>query len=109
MTVALLAEKLGLTIVSAADQTQREVTGGYVCDMLSLAMSRAGAGDAWITIQTNVNVVAVASLADCACVIIPESIDVEMQTIERANEKQVIILKSDKTAFALAVLIGAML
>ena len=58
MTVKEIAEKLGLTPVSVADDA-REVQGGYAGDLLSWVMGRVPEGAAWVTIMTNVNVVAV--------------------------------------------------
>lgn len=50
--------------------TQRSIDGIFTGDLLSWAMGQAKAGDAWFTVMGNVNTVAVASLADCACVVL---------------------------------------
>ena len=71
MTVKEIAEKLGLAPVSVTDDT-REVQGGYAGDLLSWVMGRVPEGAAWVTIMTNVNVVAVAVLRDVAMVIVAE-------------------------------------
>jgi len=41
-------------------------------------------GDAWITVHTHVNIVAVALMADIPCIIIPEGIEVEEATIKKS-------------------------
>ena len=46
---------------------------GYAGDLLSWVMSHATAGDAWVTIMSNINVAAVASLTEVACVIFAAS------------------------------------
>ena len=69
MTVAELASALNLTPVALGDP-QREVTGGYAGDLLSWVMVRAQAGDAWVTIMSNANIVAVATLADTALIVL---------------------------------------
>ena len=74
MTVKEIAEKLGLAPVSVTDDT-REVQGGYAGDLLSWVMGRVPEGAAWVTIMTNVNVVAVAVLRDVAMVIVAEGSD----------------------------------
>ena len=56
----------------------------------------------WITIHTNLNVVAIASLTDVACVLVAESIEIEEQSLARAVEKQVVMLSSAKTAAELS-------
>jgi hypothetical protein len=57
--------------------------------MLSWAMSRAVAGGAWITILNSLNVVAVADLADVACVVLAEGVPLPPPVLERAAEKGV--------------------
>lgn len=105
MKVSQLISNLGLKTI-AAGNLDREITNCYICDMLSYVMARAQYGDAWITVQTNVNVVAVAALADCACVIVPEDIPVEPATVKRAAEHEVTILSAPQTAFEIAYEIG---
>ena len=71
MTVAQIAEKLALEPLVAAG-SGRQVTGGYCGDLLSWVMGRAKEGDAWITVMGNLNAVAVAVLADAACMILSD-------------------------------------
>jgi len=102
MTINELTHKLGLKIITEIPKKmEKKVTGVYTCDLLSHAMAKINEGDVWITIHTNLNVVAVASLTDCACVIIPENIEIDKQTIERASEKEVVFLSSEKSAAVL--------
>jgi hypothetical protein len=100
ITVQQLIDKTGfkpLTPVSDA-----EITSGYVCDMLSWVMARARLGTAWITVQAHVNVVAVAALTGCACVIVPDSIDVSEETLSAARDKEVCILGAPCTSYGAA-------
>ncbi|HEX2924851.1 MAG TPA: DRTGG domain-containing protein [Ruminiclostridium sp.] len=71
----------------------------YICDLLSWVMSHANKGDAWITVLTNVNVPAVALLAEVACVIIPEGIQVEELTLRKANENGIVMIGTEYNAF----------
>ena len=105
MTVKEIAEKLNLTPVCGEDCETEEVTGCHIGDLLSLVMSKAQAGDAWITIQANVNVPAVAALTDAAMVIIAEGIELDELAKTRAEQQDICIYSSDKSAFALACLI----
>ena len=105
MTVQNLVDSLNMKILTTGN-LNAEIEDCYLCDMLSFVMAKAKRGDAWITVQTNINVVAVASLAECACVIVPEDIPVEKPTIERANEHGVVILSTSETAFKTAYFIG---
>jgi hypothetical protein len=101
MIAADLSKKLGLSLLAEGTDEGKEVTNGYVCDLLSWVMARGEAGMAWITVQTHLNVVAVACLHDFACVIIPEDIEVPEQTILKAKEEGVAIYGSSKTAYEL--------
>ena len=98
MTVANLANALSLEILSLPDP-DREITGGYTGDLLSWVMGRAKSGDAWVTIMTNVNVVAVATLADVACVIIAENSEVGADIIKTASDKQINVLRSSLSSY----------
>ncbi len=62
--VALTGAKL---LTENAD-TAREILSGYSCDLLSWVMAHGKAGMAWITVQTHMNVVAVATLMDMAAI-----------------------------------------
>ena len=69
MTVKELAASCELGILCLADG-ERTVDGAYVGDLLSWVMGRAARDNVWITIMSNVNVIAVASLSDVSCVIL---------------------------------------
>lgn len=87
----------------------KEVTGGYAGDLLSWVMGRAESGDAWVTIMSNLNIIAVASLADPACIILSENVDPDEGVKERAEQQLVNILKSDKDTFSVSAEIAALL
>ncbi|MDR1691824.1 MAG: hypothetical protein LBR72_00545 [Oscillospiraceae bacterium] len=103
MTVQTLAEKLNLTVLSGgADALNREVTGGYCGDLLSWVMGRAPQNGAWITIMSNVNVAAVAELADISCVLLAEGVAPDAALLSRAAAEQIPLLQSPEAAFTLA-------
>jgi hypothetical protein len=83
-----------------ADAT-REVKCGYCCDLLSWVMAHGKPGMAWVTVQTHMNVVAVATLMEMAAVIVPENISVPQDVLDRAGSEGVAILSSEKTAYEL--------
>lgn len=102
MMVSELREALDLRLVTKEDYDDREVTGCYIGDLLSWVMGRAEPGDAWITIMSNINIAAVASLADAACVILAEGVVPDPGVKEKCDMQDIIILGSDKTAYELA-------
>ena len=108
MKLSKLIDELDLKVFSGENCLDREASGCYIGDLLSLAMSKAQEGNVWITIQTNINVAAVAALTDAACVVIAESFEPDAAALEKAKAENIVILGSDKTAYELAVkLFGA--
>ncbi len=109
MKVKELAQKLGMKVFTGKESLQKEISGVYVCDLLSWVMSHAEKGNAWITIHTHLNIVAVALLTEVSCVIIPENIAVEENTIRKAEEEDVAILGSSMSAYELCYRIHELL
>lgn len=101
MTVSLLCEKCGFEIVALPDG-DREVCGGYVGDLLSWVMGRAKENCAWITIMSNINIVAVASLVDVSCIILSEGVSLEESVIKTALDKGVNILSTTLPSYEAA-------
>ncbi|MDD2648535.1 MAG: AraC family transcriptional regulator [Eubacteriales bacterium] len=99
MTVRDVIDLIGAeSVVSGAD-LDREVTGGYACDMLSWVMANAEAGMAWSTVQAHMNVIAVAVLMELSCVILPEGVKLEPDALRKAEDEKIAVLATDKTAF----------
>ena len=65
---------------------EREIKGVFTGDLLSWAMGRAKEGDAWFTVMGNVNAVAVACLAECACVVLCHGAVLDDTARQRAAE-----------------------
>lgn len=86
----------------------REVSGVFCCDLLSVAMARAPEGSAWVTVMTNANVVAVASLAEVACVVLAEGFDYDEAALNAAKGK-VTLLRSSEPVYETAAKIGALI
>ena len=102
MTVKELASTLDLQILTGDINLEREVHGGYCGDLLSWVMSKAQQDNAWITIMSNTNIVAVAVLTDVSCIILCEDVALEEETLKKATEQEVAILKTPMSAFELA-------
>ena len=102
MTVKELADKYGF-IAYALPDGEREVTGVYIGDLLSWVMGRAGADEAWITIMSNRNIVAVATLADTACILLAEGVVPDEGVAQLALEKGINLLTSPLSAYDTAL------
>jgi hypothetical protein len=105
MTVKEMSEKLNLKVICMPDG-DREVSGGYAGDLLSWVMGRAQSGDAWITIMSNLNIIAVASLADPSCIILSEGVALDDGVRARAESQGVNVLSSELDTFALCAMIA---
>lgn len=108
MTVREFVETNNLKILTQGDM-DKDITGCYIGDLLSLAMSRAEEGQLWITIQGNVNIAAVAVLADLACILVVEGRPIDADTEKKAKEQQVTILSSELSAYEAACLLHSQL
>ena len=104
MTVNELAAMPAFKAISLADG-EREIKNVYIGDLLSWVMGRAQADDAWITIMSNINIVAVASLADVACIILAEGVTLDSTVTETAVAKGINILSCDLSAYETAMLL----
>ncbi|MGM0369964.1 MAG: serine kinase [Bacillota bacterium] len=100
MKIKEVAQELDLETVVENDG-QVEVTGGYVGDLLSNVMSQAQAGDLWITIQGHQNVAAIALLTDAAGVVVAEGLDIDDDTIAKAQDKGINLYQSDLSSYEL--------
>ena len=105
MTLTKLIEKLELKIVTGSIN-EDSFDGVYAGDFLSRAMSHVEAGNLWITIMSNANVVAVASLTECAAVILAEGVELLPDALSAAQENGILFLSSDLTVYELCVKIG---
>lgn len=102
MKVCELADKLGLEALSLPCP-DKEIEGAYAGDLLSWVMGRAESGCVWATIMTNINVVAVASLADVSACVICEDCEVTNEIIDTAKGKGVNLLRTSLPLYELCV------
>ena len=106
MKVSEIAEKLGLKITAGEAGVNKEVSGCYIGDLMSLAMAKVEERNVWITIQTNQNIVAVSSLKEAACVILAEGSLPDETAKEKAEDEEIAIFTSDKSVYDLAKGLG---
>ncbi|NLJ43575.1 MAG: serine kinase [Bacteroidales bacterium] len=101
MKIAEIVSKLDLTVISGINGLNREVTGGYVSDLLSDVIGNAKEGSIWITLQTHQNIMAVASLKELAAVIIVKGSVPESDTVRKSNEENIPILSTKADTFTI--------
>ncbi len=78
---------------------EKDVLCGYTCDLLSWVMAHGQEGMAWVTVQTHMNVIAVAVLSDMACVILPENIEMEKESLDKAAAEGMCVLSSPLSGY----------
>lgn len=108
MTVYSIIKKMSLEVLNLSDG-EKTITGGYTGDLLSWVMGRASCGNAWITIMSNINVIAVASLLDFSCIILAENVEIDPTIVSLAEEKKINLLRSKKNSFELCSELGRLL
>lgn len=105
MTVKELRRLLSAEKINIADEN-REITCGYAGDLLSHVMQYAPKNSCWLTVMTNVNVCAVATLADIAVVVICDGCRLIGSVQETAEEKGVNIIRTDLDIFSAAKVVS---
>ena len=99
MTVKELVDRQIFRVVNLGEELDREVTKVFCCDLLSIAMGKAPADGAWVTVMGNVNTIAVATLADVSCVIMAEEVSLDEVARARAKEQGVTVLATEEPVF----------
>lgn len=108
MTVRELCEKLELDVAAGDGGLDNEVSGCYIGDLLSLAMSRVQESNVWITIQTNINIVAVSVLTEGACVLLCDGQKPDAAAMKKAESEDTPLLTSSLSAYELALKLGGL-
>lgn len=94
-----VAKALSLTVEAAEGKLDKQVTGGYVGDLLSHVMAKAQPGDIWVTVQAHPNIVAVAVVAGLSGIVVAEGTVIDPTTIQKAEEEGVPMFSTPLTAF----------
>lgn len=102
MTVKDLIEKMNLTVFCGEENVGNEIKGGYVSDLLSDVMGFAQEGNAWVTLQTHKNVIAIASLKELACVVLVKGNKPDEDMLEQAKDEGIPVLGTTEQTFEVA-------
>jgi hypothetical protein len=101
MKLCDLIEHLSLEVKTPGTDLTREVTGGYVSDMLSDVIANAKAGYVWVTFQSHLNIVAVASLKGISGIILVRNRVPAEDTLKKASVENIPIMSTSLPAFEL--------
>lgn len=105
MTVEALVNESGLNKI-CMPAPEKKINGVYVGDLLSWVMSKAESGNVWITIMSNINIVAVATLTEASCIILAEGVLPDANALSAAEAKGINILSTKLSAYDAALLIS---
>ena len=109
MTVKELMNKHIFEVINEGGQLEREITTPFCCDLLSIAMSKAPAGSAWVTVMANINTLAVAVLADASCIILAEGVSLDEASVAKAKEQEITVFSSQEPIYVTAKQIDLLL
>jgi len=101
MRLKELVDSLGLRVLCGDEHLDREVTGGYVSDLMSDVIAHAEEGYLWVTLQTHANTAAVAAMKDLSGVVLIGGRQPEKDTLDKARARGVALLGSGLPAFEL--------
>ncbi len=101
MKLSDLVKEFGLEVKTGSGLLDREVTSGYVSDLLSDVLAHADEGTLWVTLHIHQNIVAVASHKDLAGIILVQGRQPEKDTMAKAEEEGIPVLVSSLSAFEL--------
>ncbi len=96
-----IIKALDLKIYSGSNFLDKDVSGGYVSDLLSDVMGNAQEGQIWITLQTHKNIMAVASLKDLPAIILVKDMKPDADTILKSEEEGLPILGTDLDTYTI--------
>ena len=102
MTVEAFIKETGFGSV-CLPSPEKEIDGVYVGDLLSWVMGKADAGNVWITIMSNINIIAVATLTDASCIVLAEGVLPDTDVLSVAEAKGINILSTSLSAYEAAV------
>ena len=101
MDLQEIAEHLSLEVKTPELSLKREVTGGYVSDLLSDVIGNTHEGNVWVTLQIHLNIVAVATLKGLSGIILVNNRKPDADTLKRAVAENIPILTSPLPTFEL--------
>ena len=106
MTVKDICERVNARVLCGS--ADKDACGVYVGDLLSRAMSHVEAGNVWITIMANANVVAVATLTEPSVILLAEGVILADDALQGAQDNGITVLTSPLSAYELCLKLGEM-
>lgn len=102
MQVKDLIGQLNLKVLGGEQGLSKKISGAYTSDLLSDVMGNIMDGQVWITLQTHLNVMAIASLRDASAVILVNNHQPAPDMLEKANEEGIPVLSTSEATFEIS-------
>lgn len=108
MKIKQLNDLEDLTLVNSGIMDTK-INGLYIGDLLSVVMGKSQEGQLWLTVQTHLNVLAVANLNDLSGIVFVDGQKAEPETLNKAKELEIPLFETELSAYELTkklVLLG---
>ncbi|MBD3377165.1 serine kinase [candidate division KSB1 bacterium] len=99
MKLEELCEKLQLRVITDQPDLDKEVTFACCSDILSDVMTKSCKGCLWITNLAHENVLAISFFRELAGVILAGGLVPQQEVVDKANEKNLLLLSTPLSAF----------
>ena len=109
MKVKDLLKEEDFSIVAGEGGIDRKLEGVYIGDLLSWVMAHLQENEAWITIQSHINVIAVGVLNDAACILLAEGALLDEDAKKKADQESLPVIKTNMSAYKLAIKINELM
>lgn len=76
-----------------------EIINGYACDLLSEVMGRAKPDTVWFTVQSHINIIAVATIVGIRAIVLCNGHGYDGETIEKAKIEKIALFKTTLNTF----------
>ena len=103
MKIKDLLKEEGFRLLAGEKGIEKEIEGVYIGDLLSWVMAHLQENEAWITIQSHINVIAVGVLNDASCILLAEGASLDEDAKEKADKEELPVLEAKLSAYELAV------
>jgi predicted transcriptional regulator len=102
MKLREIVERLNLQVLAGERVLDREVSSGYCSDLISDFMANGTPGCLWLTLQTHMNVVAVALLTGAAGVVFTGGRGIPPEVCRKAEVEGLPLLHTPHHTFEIA-------
>lgn len=103
MTVNDIINNPVFSLKNDGGNRQAQISKPYCCDLLSIAMGNVPTESAWVTVMSNMNTLAVASLTDCACVIFACGVQPDEAMLKKASTEGITLFTTELPVFEAAL------